>query len=75
MAYINPARKILADAKRTSAKIDLTANCLACGQSYSHKVAWFERNNFTCPACGGAIDREPLLQMTLAALRDLKSAL
>lgn len=75
MNYINPARKVLADAKRARAKIDLTSKCLACGQSYTHRIPWFERHEFKCPACGGQIDGEPLRQMTLAAIKDFKSAL
>jgi len=71
MRYKNPARKVLADGKRAAAGISLTTKCLGCGKSYTHKLPWFQRYDFKCPACGGEIDSEPLRQMTITAAQDL----
>jgi peptide subunit release factor 1 (eRF1) len=75
MNYVNPVRKILADANRAKAKIELTSKCLNCGHSYTHKLPWFERMDFRCPDCGGTIDQEPLRQMALSAAQGLKNTL
>jgi peptide subunit release factor 1 (eRF1) len=75
MSYVNPAKAVLAGAKRQNAKTKLVSSCLGCGVKYEKSVLWFQTQKFKCPACGGEIDKKPMTAMALEALGKLKQAL
>ena len=75
MRYIDPEAKVLSDAKKASAKIDLTTICKGCGKSFTHKLPWFQKKKFICPDCGGVLDDEPLRKMAVSAAEALRDAI
>lgn len=60
--------KYFAEMERIGGKRIATAECLGCGKSYTRQLAWLQKKNLLCPKCGGAIDKEALLDDLRVAL-------
>lgn len=75
MKYVNPAAKVIADGKRAMAKVDLTTSCLKCHKEFKRRLSWFYKGNFKCPDRGGDFDQQPLNQMTINALENMRKRL
>ncbi len=63
-----PVEKHLAKLERIGRQRVATAECLSCRESYTRQLAWFEKKNLLCPKCGGAIDKEALIDDARVAL-------
>ncbi len=66
-------QKIASDILSANTTNVFTAKCTACGKSQTQSLSWFQARRFVCPLCDGKLDEAPLHQLTLLAVRQLRS--
>jgi hypothetical protein len=73
MSNAEQFKKIARDIMRENATRVFTTKCTACAKSYTQRLSWLQAKRFVCPSCGGRLDDAPLHQLTLSAMRELRS--
>jgi len=59
-------------AKKHAEGTVISTQCLSCGIHYAENFAWYRKQQFECPECGGEIDDGPILEYARLAFEKLK---